>query len=361
MFKKWSMVALFFCCAWSCYGQFEVEKTKVSVNYFCGDIFPEYGLLDSIRETFLQTIEVSWMTSTFGKTYWNDVYNYPEYGIALFYTDLGEKNVLGEVVGVDYFFKLNLLAAHSTKCYVRSGIGLNYTSKKYDPIDNPLNGSIGSNINVHFNLRMGVNQKLTQNISLNIGGSFDHLSNATTQFPNLGVNYGSFYGGLIYGFGDCLQKISNEIPEHHQQLDWSVISFFGLRHLKNPLDKYYSVPSLSLDLTHRTFRLIHFGIGLDGIYDGSVKPRNEYKGIHFEENSPFLLGIHFNQTIVYNKFSFTLQEGFYLIKQNEVEEKTMYNRVVFNYDLSKNVSVKMALRTYLHDLRYLEPGLSFNW
>jgi len=361
MFKKWGISVFLFTCAIVCYSQIETPKIKVATTYFGGNILPEFGLLDSINETFLRTIEVSLMTKTFGKTYWNDIYNYPEYGLAVFYTYLGEKNVLGQVFGIDYFFKLNLLASKKTKFYIRSGVGVNYTSKKYDPIDNPLNVSIGSNINAHFNVRLGVNQKLINNIHLNIGGSFDHLSNATTQFPNLGVNYVSIYGGLIYGFGDPFQKVMNDIPEHQQKFNLSVTSFFGLRHLQYPSDKYYAVPSLSLDLSHQTFRLIHFGIGLDGFYDGSVKPRNLFKGTQFEEGHAFLLGFHFNQTLVYNKFSFTLQEGFYLIKHPEVDEKKMYNRVIFNYDISKNISLKMALRSYLHDLRYLEPGLSFKW
>jgi len=186
-------------------------------------------------------------------------------------------------------------------------------------------------------------------------------SNATTQFPNLGVNYVSIYGGLMSCFGAPFQKVVNDIPDHHQKINLSVTSFFGLRHLQYPNDKYYAVPSLSLDLTHQTFRLIYFGVGIDGFYDGSVKPRNLFKGAQFKSSYAFLFGAHFNQTLIYNKFSFTLQEGFYLIKHSEVDEKTMYNRVIFNYDLSKNISFKMALRTYFHDLRYLEPGISFKW
>ena len=83
--------------------------------------------------------------------------------------------------------------------------------------------------------------------------------------------------------------------------------------------------------------------------------------IKFKESDAFLLGIHFNQILNYDRFSFALQEGFYLIRDKEIDEKIMYNRVIFNYDLSKKISVKMALRTYLHDLRYLEPGITFRW
>tara|TARA_B100000809_G_scaffold157374_1_gene154622 strand:+ start:1660 stop:2745 length:1086 start_codon:yes stop_codon:yes gene_type:complete len=361
MFKKWG-ISIFLCIYFvKYYGQIETPKIKLSTTYFRGNILPEFGLLDSINETFLQTIEISLMIRTSGKTYWNDIFNYPEYGLALFYTDLGENIVLGEVLGLDYFFKLNLLTTKKTKFYIRSGAGVNYTSKKYDRIDNPLNVSIGSNINVHFNLRLGFNQKLINKIHLNIGGSFDHLSNATTQFPNLGVNYMSIYGGLMSCFGAPYQKVVNDIPEHQQKINFSITSFLGLRHLQYPSDKYYAVPSLSFDLTHHTFRLILLGIGLDGFYDGSVKPRNLFKGAQFEVSHPFLFGAHFIQTLVYNKFSFTLQEGFYLIKHSKVDEKTIYNRIIFNYDLSNKISFKMAFRTYLHDLRYLEPGISFKW
>ena len=83
--------------------------------------------------------------------------------------------------------------------------------------------------------------------------------------------------------------------------------------------------------------------------------------IEFKDVDAFLLGVHFNQTLNYDRFSFTLQEGFYLNRDHEIDDIVMYNRVIFNYYLSKKISLIMALRTYLHDLRYLEPGITFRW
>ncbi len=339
--------------------QTDGPKYKLTTNYFQGFILPEFGLLDSINESPVRTVELSFSKRTNGKSYWHDIYNYPENGLALFYTDLGEKKVLGEIFGIDYFFRLYLIEGEKTKFYLRSGIGINYTTKKYDPIDNPYNRSVGSNINTHFNLRFGVSQKLFSNTALNVGGSFDHISNATTKFPNLGVNYLSLYGGLIKYFGTRAEKIVNEIPSHKKETSFSITKYVGSRHLNSPTDKHYYVPCLSVDFTHKTFRLINLGIGLDGFYDSSIEPRMVMDGVSYKDSYAWLMGVHFNQTLVYNKFSFTLQEGFYLIKDKKVEEKTMYNRVIFNYDISEKVSLKMALRTHVHDLRYLEPGITY--
>lgn len=334
---------------------------KLSVNYFNGFIIPEFGLLDSIDEKPVSTVEISLIKRTRGKSYWEDVYQYPEYGVSFFYTDLGERNVLGEVIGVDYFFKINLAEREQSKFYVRSGFGVNYTTKKYDPIDNPFNVSVGSNINVHFNLRFGLNQKLFPNTYLNVGGAFDHISNAATQFPNFGVNYVSLYGGITRSFNATHQRVVNEIPSHNTKWGKSAILYFGGRHLQFPTDRYYFVPCLSLDLTHQTFRLLHFGVGTDLIHDGSIEPSFEVNRIPFESDNALLAGIHFNQTIVYNKFTFSLQEGVYVFKNDKVKERTFYNRVIFNYDITKHISAKIALRAYLQDLRYVEPGIAFKW
>ena len=361
MIKKLVISVFLFVTSFGGYTQTEEPKLKVAANYFSGFVIPEFGLLDSIDERPLQTLEISLFTRSKGKSYWNDIYNYPEYGLSLFYTDLGEKEVLGEVFGLDYFFKINLLEREKTKFHVRSGIGINYTNKKYDPITNPLNGSVGSNVNTHFNLRVGLNQKVATNIDFNIGGSFDHISNATTQFPNLGVNYVSLYGGFTKNFGSTYQKGINDIPKHEPELALSITKYMGFRHLEFPTDQYYYVPGLSLELTHQTFRLMYLGVGVDGFYDNSIEPTLVVSGASFVSSNALLLGIHFSQTFVYNKFSFTLQEGVYLKKDDVVEEKLMYNRVVFNYDISDHISFKMGLRTYLHDLRYLEPGITYRW
>ena len=111
----------------------------------------------------------------------------------------------------------------------------------------------------------------------------------------------------------------------------------------------------------KTFRLIHFGVGVDGFYDGSIEPRMVVNDIEFKEINAFFLGVHFNQTLNYDRFSFTLQEGLYLNRDNEIDEKIMFNRVIFNYDISNYLSCRLAFRTYLHDLRYLEPGITFRW
>jgi hypothetical protein len=359
MLKKSVISIILFSASIIALTQNDESKFKLTTNYFQGFIIPEFGLLDSINESPLRTIELSFSKRSNGKHYWNDIYNYPEYGLAIFYTDMGDKDVLGEIFGIDYFFKINLIERNKTKFYLRSGIGINYTSRKYDPIDNPLNKSVGSNINTHFNLRFGLSKKIFSKTELNLGGSFDHISNATTKFPNLGVNYVSWYGGLIQHFGSNNERIVNEIPEHEREIAFSITKYFGSRHLKFPTNKHYYVPCLSLDIAHQTFRLMHFGIGLDGFHDSSIKPRMIMDGDPYKDSYAFLMGVHFNQTLVYNKFSFTLQEGFYFVKNSKVAEETMYNRVIFNYDILEKISLKIALRTHLHDLRYLESGISF--
>jgi hypothetical protein len=329
----------------------------LGVNYHRGYSLPEYSnFLLKVTDP-IQSIDVTLSKQTVGKTSWEQVFNYPEYGLSLFYSTLGNKEVFGNELALTYFFKIYLLSRPKFKLYNRIGIGLDYVTKRFDLETNPTNVAVGSHVNIHFNCRFGGSYSLSEKLNLNAGLSFDHLSNANTAEPNLGINYLTAFTGLSYYLGQKTEQKRLELPTHEAQNSWYLFGSIGGKHLQSLSTKYFVVNSLSLEYVRESYRILHFGAGVDVFYDSSVPAFLEKDGRSFSQSNYFQTGIHISQTLRYNRFSLSLQEGIYIGLKNEVVKKTMYNRGIIKYDLSEFWSVRLAMKSHLHILDYPEIGI----
>lgn len=335
------------------------DGLKIESNYHQGIILPEFGLLTPIEEDYRRSVEFSLFKQSSVKNYWQQLYNYPEQGLSFYYTSLGHNKVLGQMIGVDYFFRITFLDKNRFKVFNQTGIGLNYVNKRFDEIKNPLNTAISSHYNAHFNLRFGTCYKLSNKYDFNFGVSFDHISNANFSHPNIGVNSVSLFTGMAYDFGSSFEQKSFVVPDHERKINAEIITEIGGWHLDEPKDKYYIIPALTAEFTHETFRLIHFGLGADLIYDETIGVEFEKQGIEFNNSENYLLGVHLSQSLAYNKFRFVTQEGYYLIMPEELVKKQFYHRILFKYYLNTHVSLHLAFKSYLQDLKYVSIGVGY--
>ncbi|MFN6015579.1 MAG: hypothetical protein ACK47F_12895, partial [Flavobacteriales bacterium] len=70
-------------------------------------------------------------------------------------------------------------------------------------------------------------------------------------------------------------------------------------------------------------------------------------------------GIHLSQEFVYDRFSFILQEGFYIGLIDRVDNSFMYNRAMLRWKLNKNWLINISMRSHLHILDYPELGIGY--
>ena len=351
----------FLCCFLTLGGAFSQDKfsdnLKLSASYHKVYSLPEYSnfLLIVIRP--IHSFDLTLSKQTIGKTSWEQVFKYPEYGLSLFYSTLGNKEIFGNELALTYFFKIYILNRDKLQLYNRIGIGLDYVTKRFDLETNPSNVAVGSHVNIHFNCRFGGTYALSEKLNFNAGLSFDHLSNANTAEPNLGINYLTAFTGFSYYLGNKTEKRRVELPEHEPKSNWYLFGSVGGKHLQSLSTKYFVVNSLSLEYVRETFRILHFGAGVDFFYDSSVPAFLEKDGREFRQRDYFQTGIHISQTLRYNRFSLSLQEGIYVGLENEVVQKVMYNRGIIKYNLTDNFSVRLAMKSHLHILDYPEIGI----
>ena len=91
----------------------------------------------------------------------------------------------------------------------------------------------------------------------------------------------------------------------------------------------------------------------------SEKIQKIRQGENYNNDDGFLAGAHLSQAIVYNRFKFIIQEGFYLRTPKEIDKRKMYNKVIFNYSINPKVSIHLALKSYLEELKYASIGVGY--
>jgi len=334
------------------------DNLRIMVNYHYGFTLPEYTFVSHVANDNVQGFEVALMKERYGRDEFEQAYGYPENGVSLFFTSLGNNDALGQAVAVNYLFRLHFVSRPHFRVFNRMGIGLGYLTKTHHLTQNPMNVAIGSRLNIHYNCRLGMIYILDR-LAFNGGVTFDHFSNGNTAEPNIGLNYVSFYLGSNFRIGDKVERVQHELEKHKKTFYGEVIYSIGGKHTRAFTSDYYVTPSLAGEAGFSVRRGIHLGAGVDVFYDSSIKTQLEDLDKEYKPHDSFQTGIHLSQTIAYRKFRFTLQEGFYLGLTDPINRKPLYNRGILKYYVNDNWSVRIAMKSHLHILDYPEIGVGY--
>ncbi|MEX2233040.1 MAG: acyloxyacyl hydrolase [Cyclobacteriaceae bacterium] len=338
------------------------DDLNVSADYHYGFLLPEYSSLLYLAIDNIHSSSFNISKKTTGKNLWEQLYNYPEYGLSFFYSTLGNDEVHGSEFSLFPYFRLDIISGRRLDFYNETGIGVSYVTRKFDLENNYLNVAVGTHLNIHFNLKLGMEYKMPGKIRLHSGLSFDHFSNANAREPNLGLNYATLYAGLKYRVGDEGQKHVNDYADHKQDFHYEFICSAGRKHPRAIGSESYFTSSATFEFKWEAFRAVHFGVGADLFYDGATEAEMltlELK--NHKDLYDFRSGIHLSQELVYKNFSLIIQEGFYLLLTDRVDKHVMYNRGVFRYRISSGFFVQLAMKSHLHILDYPEFGLGITW
>ncbi|MES2589170.1 MAG: acyloxyacyl hydrolase [Bacteroidota bacterium] len=338
----------------------ENENLFISANFKFGSVLPEYQFVHSLVDKNIQQVEISVFKETNGENYWQKLYKYPKLGFSLFYTSLGNNELLGHELALFPF--VSLQSSPSKKFHVENkfGLGVGFVTRKFDLQENYKNVAVGSKLNVHFSYDFGLNYNLNSKLNLKSCLSFNHFSNANMKEPNLGINTVSASIGLDYLLGKRTERLSPEIPEFIPNNEFAFVYAFGGKHTRALQQTVYFTSSLSFEYKRKIRQIFHLGGGLDLFYDASTKTEMSVPGkIPYKSIYDFKTGFHFSQEFVYNKFSFILQEGFYVGLTDKVDKSPIYNRAIFRYKWNQHFFTHISMKSHLYILDYPEIGFAY--
>ena len=168
----------------------------IEAGVTAGPILDIYPNLPELGVAWSAGVNVAWQTA--GRQYWNQAMRYPQVGVLVSVTDLGNPSVLGQefslVPNLAYRFarfgKFNLMG------FV--GIGFALFNKPYDRIENPENKLIGSRLTNKTILGVMLEYQLHRVFDLTGGIEYLHYSNGHNQLPNVGINIPAIHLGIRY-------------------------------------------------------------------------------------------------------------------------------------------------------------------
>jgi len=324
---------------------------------------PEYDYWLYLPNAPMQSLTLSLSKSTVGKTDFERIYNYPEYGVSLLYSTLGNDEIFGREFAVVPYYHLKIISRDRFNLYHELGVGLGYVGKIFDFENNYRNIAVGSHLNLHFNLKFGVNYRVYKKTILNAGVAFDHFSNGNTNNPNIGINYGSAFAGLGFLLGNERPKQTGDLAPHQQQLKYELIGSAGAKRTRGVLESdWFYTGSLTFETKWSFLRAIHLGAGADMFYDPAAQTEIEaQQRTDYKPSDKFTTGIHFSQEFVYSRLSLILQEGFYLGMTDKLNNGIMYPRAIIRSQVGQQSFVQIAMKTHWFVLDYPELGIGMKW
>lgn len=339
------------------------DNLELTGYYHFGYVIPEYSNFIYIVNKPTQGLTLNLSKRTRGKNDWEKIYNYPSYGISLFYSTLGNNKIHGSEIAVTPYFHVDIVSRNKFNFFNETGVGIGYVTKIFDAKENYMNIAVGSHLNIHFNLKFGANYQFSRKLRLNAGLSFDHFSNANSRNPNLGINWVTMFVGLGYAAGSVTPIVEREVASHKKSFGYEAIASVGgkrSRGVANP-DFYYTA-SLTFEMKWKIIRTIHLGIGADMFHDPSAKAEMEaLNKFNYERSNDFRTGIHLSQEFIYSRLSLILQQGIYIGMTDSVNGNRVYNRGVVRLQTNNKVFIQLAMKSHLHVLDYPELGLGVKW
>jgi len=333
---------------------------NLQMRFDYGFVIAHRPQLEPIQEEHVRGFEVTLERFSTGEKDWQNIYNYPGYGITLAGFDLGSPARLGRGICLYPYVDFPLGKNPNGGLHFRYGMGLGYVEKIFNSGDNHKNAAVGSHINgiIHFDLH--VKRKISGRTSLEFGAGITHFSNGSFSMPNLGINIATVNLALHHSFG-------NRMPLQHKQLPVAskkaeVHTYVGgfYKKIYPPLGRSFFAATLST-MYFRPFNLKSaWGVGADIFYDNSLSYRietvDEEPATGWDNFRPGIYGAyHLNV----GKMGVMFNMGFYLYTAWK-NDGNVYQRICLRYYFEKTF-ICLNLKSHYARADFIELGFGYRF
>ncbi|MCB2219663.1 MAG: acyloxyacyl hydrolase [Bacteroidetes bacterium] len=230
-----------------------------------GNILDIYSNLPDHSWARALEVNIAWQTA--GKQYWNQYYRFPQTGVLLSGTYLGNPGELGYELSVVPNISYRFKQFGKFNFYGFIGLGFAWFNKPYDRIENPNNKMVGSRLTNKTILGLDLDYELCDFLTASTGISYMHYSNGHYQLPNVGINIPGFQIGLKYFPSRFPDKFIHSDSTHDFNRNWllNVRIGMGLHEFGDPVKPTggpkYPVYNGSVYISKRTGVVTNFTVG----------------------------------------------------------------------------------------------------
>jgi len=323
-----------------------------------------------------QAISVKLSFQTTGKNSWEQLYNFPQYGVGLYVADFYNPEEIGIPIAVYGFFNAPFKRWDKLTFNYEIGFGATFNWKAYNPVTNQYNVALGAGESFFIDAGLNMEYLLTKRLEMAVGFSFTHFSNGALRKPNFGINTFAPKIGLKYNFFDkpvfARQEVQKYIPEN----EWLISAYGGIKNVifdsvsMPVLEKYeglyFPVFGLSTTFNQQVSHKSKIGFGATLSYNGTVNAQaaienNELEAVDGKFSDKILLSIYPSYELVINKVSLILQPAFYVYRKKLVNQSPVFHqRIGLKYHITDRIFIGITLVDYtFHVSDFIEWNLGY--
>ncbi|HHH53118.1 MAG TPA: hypothetical protein ENK91_05630 [Bacteroidetes bacterium] len=327
-----------------------------------------------------QAAAIKFSKQTNGDNQWEQIYNYPNYGIGIYLADFYNPEEIGTPFSFFGFFNAPFKRWEKSSFNYELGFGATFNWKSFNPLTNKYNIALGAGESFLIDLGINFQYNLTNKIDLITGISLTHFSNGALKKPNYGLNTIAPKISLKYKFYNQIDFNKQEIEKYFPQNEWLITIFGGVKNVIfdsvniDIIDKYQGVYFPVMGITTAINRQITYkskiGLGMSLSYNGVINAqvavdKNELEVI----DQPFIdkiqISIFPSYELVINKISLIIQPAFYIYRKKlKHQTPIFYQRAGLKYHISKNFFSGLTVRIYsfeFSDFIEWNVGYKIDW
>lgn len=321
------------------------------------------------------------LKQTKGDKLWEQLFNYPVYGIGIYSAVFQETKELGTPIAVYGFFSAPFVRSNRLCFNYELGLGLTFNWRNFDPLSNPNNIAISAEKSVYIEAGLNVEYQLSKRYFLGAGYGLYHFSNGHLKLPNFGLNMQALKFSLRYQLNNAdVSFVKNPVPPFAKHFEWDISVYGGAQNViysGNDVDiitKYeglsFPVFGINNTFSRRVSYKSKIGAGFSVGYNGAINAQIAVENGELEEKDlPFgnhiTMSVYPSYELVINKMALIIQPGFYIYRKKTAEATPLfYQRIGVKYHFYKNYYAGINLRAYkLHVSDFIEwnIGRSISW
>lgn len=333
-----------------------------------GRVIPNASSTSWLSKVSLYSAELRFGKLTDGRHEWEQLFNYPEYGLSLRYAYFNHE-VFQHKVALFAYMNGTIGRVERWRFHYQFGLGVAYWSNPYDAITNPSNRFIGSHLNAHIDLALGIDYRISPQVALALSANFSHSSNAALKLPNMGINPLSGTLGVKYYFHaiDTLNlRPADEDSTFKKTNSVYVMVGGGVRQSKmNAISPngaavgYYPCSTMQIGF----FRCFHpkfrYGAGIDFNYSGELSQHIPFENRTVDKYFSQALFLSFE--VLYGCFVFHVSCAAYINRAFNFYEP-FYERAGFRFRLGKqqNHFLGASVKAHAGSVDFLEFCYGFH-
>lgn len=325
-----------------------------------GFLIPHRATMGHLVQGHAAGFELSGVIQTDGTKQWHQDYLFPKVGVSLYYSDFGNKEVLGSGLGIHGFMTFPFIKKNGWCFASKLGAGLGYTTKVFQQENNPKNNALSTKLNCLVSIGAKFEKQFKQS-SVALGVDMTHFSNGAIKVPNLGLNFAYLSLAFTYYFKELIHEVDASIPrlEGDATFKWRFFSelIVSTKQIYPTGGRNYGIIGISNFAQYQFKPKCVVEGGIDAIYNQSIIYEKEG---NYNASDNFQFGAYGAFVLPIHKIQLILGMGGYVV--NPVNPNgVIYHRFGSRFKISKHLYANFTIKSNWAKADYFEYGLIYRW